>query len=273
MASHNGEIDYKPHPDPSPAGPSTSKNNPHDSSDLGQEGPKASRPGSGSGSGPAPAPASGFTEDIEMDEIEQMRERERLLTGENTPNRLEGKLTSSPTSNSTSTEPISAYNRKVSSFTSLGNIDDAYLSSDDEAASAALLKGRRKDRTSWFTAPAVHGKRGKKYKPAKVSKIAVCIGITGGITVLVSLIVGGGVMVLGRKPVAKSEGWYPTCEFFQVYRYNSIFTNTNSGDTVQGGILSNSPSWEESYAKAQKLVFQLSLPAKVNLTTGHRVSA
>lgn len=64
---------------------------------------------------------------------------------------------------------------------------------------------------------------------------------------LVSVIVGGGVMVLGRKPVAKSEGWYPA---------------------PQGGIISNSPSWEESYAKAQKLVSQLSLPAKVNLTTG-----
>ena len=103
MASHNGEIDYKPHPDPPLAGPSTSKNKPHENSDLGQEGPNASGPG----------PAPGLTEDIEMDEMEQMREREceRLLTGENKPNRLEGKLTSSSTSNSTSTEPTSAYHR------------------------------------------------------------------------------------------------------------------------------------------------------------------
>ena len=107
MASHNGEIDYKPHPDPPLAGPSTSKDKPHENSDLGQEGPNASGPG------PGPGTASGLTEDIEMDEMEQMREREceRLLTGENKPNRLEGKLTSSFTSNSTSTEPTSAYHR------------------------------------------------------------------------------------------------------------------------------------------------------------------
>ena len=35
-----------------------------------------------------------------------------------------------------------------------------------------------------------------------------------------------------------------------------------------GGILPNNPTWAESYAKAQQLVSQLSLPAKVNLTTG-----
>jgi len=226
MASRSGEIDYKPHPDPLLAGPSnsTSKSILHNGSDLdlGQD-PKASgsRPGSG--------PASGSTEDIEMEKIQQMRERERLLSSENKPNRLEGKPTSSSSSsNSTSTEPTNAYHRKTSSLTSPGNIDDAYLSSDDEAASAALLKGRRKDRTSWFTAPPVQGERGEKNKRTKVSKIAVCIGIAGGITVLVSVIVGGGVMVLGRKPVAKSEGWYPAREFFQSTL--SAFTNSNVGD-------------------------------------------
>ncbi|KAF8475895.1 glycoside hydrolase superfamily [Kalaharituber pfeilii] len=128
--------------------------------------------------------------------------------------------------------------------------DDGYVSSDDETGkfndSAALLE--TKDKTSWFTTSPVFSSRGgKKFKRTKISKCAVCIGIVGGIVVLVSMIVGGGVMVLGRKPVAKSEGWYPT---------------------PQGGSLSNSPSWQESYAKAQKIVERLSLPAKVNLTTG-----
>ena len=208
MASRSGEIDYKPHTPLAGPSDSTPKTKSHNGSDLDLgQGLEAS--------GLAPGP----TEDIEMEKIQQIRERERLLGSENKPNRLEGKPTSfssssSSSSNSTSTEPTNTYHRKTFSLTSLENIDDAYPSSDDEAASAAWLKGRRKHRTSWLTAPLVHGKRGgEKNKRTKVSKVAVCIGIAGGITVLVSVIVGGGVMVLGRKPVAKSEGWYPAREF------------------------------------------------------------
>ena len=47
-------------------------------------------------------------------------------------------------------------------------------------------------------------------RSTKVSKLAICIAVVGGITALVSLIAGGGVVFLGRKPVAKSEGWYPS---------------------------------------------------------------
>jgi len=195
MASRGGESDYKLHPDPPLAYPSKSKS--QGSSGLAQEEPEPPEPG-------------GLTEDIEMEEVQQ---RERLLTSENKPNRLEGKPTSSSSPNSTSTEPTGAYHRRISSLTDPENIDDAYPSSDDETASVTLLKGRKRDRTSWFTTPPVHGKRGEKYKGTRISKIAVCIGIAGGITVLVSAIIGGGVMVLGRKPVAKSEGWYPTREF------------------------------------------------------------
>lgn len=159
---------------------------------------------SGSGSG------SNGNEGIEMEKLQaEVRERERLLTSENKPNRLEGK----DNSNSTGAAGIagSAHHRKRSSLTgSREETEEAFLSSDDEAASAALLKGRRRDRTSWFTTPPVRGKKGEKYKRAKISRAAVCIGISGGITVLIALIVGGGVMVLGRKPAARSEGWYPS---------------------------------------------------------------
>lgn len=199
MASRSKE--HKPHIFPPLAGPSTSSKLPVKLSSEDEQ--------------PQPLPESGSTtEEIEMEKLRaEARERERLLTSENKPNRLEGKENSNPTTHQPSPGTSTIYHRKKPSLT--GNTEDAYLSSDDEAASAALLKGRRKDRTSWFTTPPVHGKRGEKYKRSKVSKVAVCIGITGGVTVLVSLIVGGGVMVLGRKPVAKSEGWYPTREFNQ----------------------------------------------------------
>ncbi|KAI5810157.1 glycosyl hydrolase family 3 N terminal domain-containing protein [Peziza echinospora] len=82
------------------------------------------------------------------------------------------------------------------------------------------------------------------YKKTGVSKCAICIGVTGGVVLLAAVIAGGGVMVLGRKPVVKSEGWYPT---------------------PPGGQLS---TWQSSYQKAHTLVSKLSLPAKVNLTTG-----
>ena len=136
---------------------------------------------------------------IELDNMsrhERDRDRERLLSDKPSTSALERKQHSSSTA---ATAPY---------------MEGGYLSSDDEVDSAALLKGKSKDRTSWFTTPPVRRRpKGNTHKGTKVSKCAVCIGIVGGLVVLVSLAVGGGVMVLGRKPVAKSEGWYPSRQY------------------------------------------------------------
>ena len=134
-------------------------------------------------------------------------DQERLLASE-------GPMGGEDRSSSSIAMSSKPHHRRGHSLTSALPEDSDNSSEDDwgEHADSALLN-RITSRTSWFSTPAATpGTTVVIYKKPNISKCALCIAITGGIVVLISVIIGGGVMVLGRKPLAKSEGWYPTRE-------------------------------------------------------------
>ncbi|KAH0613635.1 uncharacterized protein H6S33_005521 [Morchella sextelata] len=135
-------------------------------------------------------------------------------------------------------EELLAKSKAFASDTSRASID-SYRSTD----SSYPEYGKE---PKWYKSSAADASGFKKYKNGKITLKRICLGTVAGVVVLVSVLAASGVVYTTCFGPEKweSEGWYPS---------------------PKGGTVKN---WEGSYKKAAKLVGQMSLVEKVNITTG-----
>lgn len=114
----------------------------------------------------------------------------------------------------------------------------------------------------WYRASAANARTSKN---GRITVGRICLGAVAGVVALIALLAASGVVYTKCFGPARweSEGWYPSRKSGLIafsLRMRILTISIANGGTVK--------NWEESYKKAAKLVGQLSLVEKVNITTG-----